>query len=182
MKIIITGAHGTGKSTLVSGIKAIPKYLHFGIVPSARQKMLDLGLEHSENGSELTQEFYMEHCLSYQDNYNIICDRCPIDVLAYTFDLMERGKISHEFSFKQEYQVRNYLENSINDTHIFFLEPEFEIAEEEHLEGGIRSIDKEYQRNISDNIKYIMDFLKVPYTKISGCPTKRIMDVLNLLN
>jgi predicted ATPase len=182
MRIIITGAHGTGKTTLVTAIKATPAFYHYGIVPSARQKLLDLGIPHSELGSELTQRVYMEHCLSYKDHYNVICDRCVVDVLAYTHYLFTQNKVSNDFALGQEKIVRDYFDHQVHTDKIFFLEPEFDILEQEHPDGGVRTIDKEYQQAISDNIENILDTLEISYALISGCPTKRLLSVLEKLS
>ena len=85
MRIAVTGAHGTGKTTLIDDFVAV--YRDYESVPEAYW-LLELGGMPFANGATTSDLEYqlVESCklvLAHTGERDVIFDRCPLDFLAY---------------------------------------------------------------------------------------------------
>jgi len=84
MKITLTGAHRTGKTTLTEKLQeALPEY---EVRDEAFYELEETGFAFSEIPSPEEYLILLEHSIEQitaAENENIIFDRCPLDMLAY---------------------------------------------------------------------------------------------------
>lgn len=83
MRIAVSGAHRTGKTTLVEELaRALPSY---AVVEEPYHQLEEEGHEFAEMPSLEDFELQLERSIDCLDDSepNTICDRCPADLLAY---------------------------------------------------------------------------------------------------
>jgi len=106
MKIAVTGAHRTGKTTLVEKLnEALPEYR---FKAEAYYELVEIGHVFSEiptiEDYMLQLEYSIEQITTCGDN--VIFDRCPIDMLAY----IQAGNDIENFDIQSMYQrVQNVM-------------------------------------------------------------------------
>ena len=142
LKIILTGAHGTGKSAVADRLR----YIGYDVMPSVQRAVAEndpfIGM--SENSNEYSQSRFMFAYLSAMSNkQSFIADRGPIDVVAYTKVLMDQGKVSPEFWRGQMMKLVEF-EDSKNIIYFYFPIC-FPIVKD-----GVRSEDAEYQKAVDE--------------------------------
>lgn len=114
MRIAISGAANTGKSTLIEHFKQRwPMYL--SPQKTYRDIIIENNLEHSSKTSEETQLMVLDWMMKEQEKYpkdsKVIYDRCPWDNLVYTLQGNARGLISDEVAAATISLVRESLKN-----------------------------------------------------------------------
>ena len=106
MKIAVTGAHRTGKTTLVEMLhEALPEYI---CKPEAYYELEETGHVFSEIPVLEDYILQLEHSISQvtAPGDNVIFDRCPIDMLAYIRAVTE----PENFDIQSMYQrVQNVM-------------------------------------------------------------------------
>lgn len=177
MKIIFTGAQGTGKTSVMD---ALPDSLH-KIKGVTRKVITEKNLTINEYSDNCTQKHIFdayEHELTVNDNY--IAERGLIDVLAYSISRMKANRCSPTLIETQFEHLRKFSENNKDVVYVYF-PIEFEI-----ISDGTRSIDKEFQKEIDCIIHEILEELKPIYgTKfitVSGSVEERVKQIEKLLS
>jgi len=112
MKIAISGAACTGKTTLLNGfLKKWPMYS----TPSTsyRDVILKENLTHSSNTTEYTQLMILDWMMGELKSANkyLVFDRCPLDNLAYTLQGNQNNLISDEVTAATISLVRESLKD-----------------------------------------------------------------------
>lgn len=162
MKILITGAMGTGKTTLTSDIS---KNIGYKILPEVARLMAEEGYKLDKKITpEIELEILRRQVLLEEEKEDYIADRGLIDLLAYCLVL-----------FPEEEDLLNKiniaLSNACYDI-VFYLPIEFPIEED-----GVRSTDVVFQKKIDEKIKFILSVNKFNYYKIKGSRLSRINQV-----
>lgn len=176
MKIIFTGAQGTGKTSVMD---ALPDSL-YKIKGVTRKVITEKNLtinEYSDNCSQKHIFDAYEHQLTINDNY--IAERGLIDVFAYSVSRMKANRCSPTLIETQYEHLKKFSENNKDVVYVYF-PIEFDVVSD-----GIRSIDKEFQKEIDCIIKEILEELKTRYgTKfitVSGSVEERAKQIEKLL-
>lgn len=147
VRIILTGAQGTGKTSVADGLRA----LGYEVNTSQQRPLIQSqSLNFNENGDERGQQEFMEAYLhSLEGKKWFIADRGPLDVVAYTQVLYDMNKVSVDFWHKQREQLFRFesIHTSPKITYLYFA-PAFPIKED-----GIRSSSEDYQHMV-DNALY----------------------------
>lgn len=114
MRVAISGAASTGKSTLVNNfLFRWPMYT----TPSKtyRDVIKENNLTHSSNTNEETQlmilDWMMQEHVKYPKGSKVVFDRCPWDNLAYTLQGNANGTISDEVTAATISFVRESMKN-----------------------------------------------------------------------
>lgn len=141
MRISISGAANTGKTTLIEVFKRKWPMYSFP-VKTYRDVIRENNLQHSSKTSAESQLMILDWMMSQQKSFpkgsKVIYDRCPLDNLAYTLQGNIRGLISDEVTAATISLVRE----SMKDLDIIFwikYNPAIKIVED-----GLRDTDIEY--------------------------------------
>ena len=150
MKIAVSGAQCTGKSTYVKDfLKNWPNYK----TPEKnyREFIKEKNIPHSKNGTEESQKAILNALLDESQQYtrkdNIIFDRCILDNLAYSSWLYLNDKVSEKFLDETRITIREALKTF----DIIFFFPLTNVSPVELKEGEMRESDAIYREEI-DNI------------------------------
>ena len=177
MKIIFTGAQGTGKTSVMD---ALPDSLH-KIKGVTRKVITEKNLtinEYSDNASQKHIFDAYEHQLTSTDNY--IAERGLIDVLAYSISREKANRCSPTLIETQFEHLMKFSVKNPDAVYVYF-PIEFEIVSD-----GTRSLDKEFQKEIDGIIHEILEKLKTKYgTKfitVSGSVEERVKQIEKLLS
>lgn len=177
MKIILTGSHGVGKTTLgkqihdfLNGLSEEKKFTYLREVPVQAH---EAGFQINESTSfeaELwmfTKQIEME----MQNPANVILDKGFIDLLAYGEYLFKNDEelisIIRRIALPK---IKNY------DLVIYLPTGEFAIPYD-----GLRSMDPIFQSEIDKMILKIMHQNKISYTRIVGTQEERYAKALQLI-
>lgn len=177
MKIIFTGAQGTGKTSVMD---ALPDSLH-KIRGITRKVITDNNLtinEYSDNCSQKHIFDVYERELYVNDNY--IAERGLVDVIAYSISRMKAGRCSPTLIETQLEHLYKFTSKNADAIYVYF-PIEFDIADD-----GTRSLDKEFQKEIDKIIHNTLEDLKlrygIKYITVSGSIEERVKQIEKLLN
>lgn len=173
MRIILTGAQGTGKTTLLNSCKN----MQINLITEVARKLYKNGIiKINENGDEISQRIlFNEYKKLLSDTHNYISDRGLTDVFSYTEYLKNKNIISENFYNKQLNDLKEFLINN-RDIIYIYLPIEFEIKCD-----GIRSLNKEFQYDIDKIIKNNLIKLNIDFIEIKGTVEDRIDILKNIL-
>jgi predicted ATPase len=174
MRFAISGAQGTGKTTIIEALKTTYKDQLKGhtILPSPT-RILSASVPINENGTEFGQKTILASTISRVFQLNTIADRCFLDTIAYTKFLYDRGEISDEFL--------EYNTLVVSDLHhlydqIFYIAPEFDI-----IVDDVRSGNTDYRDKIVANFEYYIKTLDIPVIRLTGTVEQRVQQILGEL-
>lgn len=168
MKIAISGAQCTGKTTILNKLYELyPNWVYFKNVV---RDIANKGIPINDLGTNDTQKAIMDAHIDNLSRAKIdktyVYDRCLLDWFTYTNDLFKNNKISQK---QFEYFEYNFKKNINSYDIIFYLEPEFEIVDD-----GFRSTNKEYQNQIVNEFRNVIEKYRVPVIKVNGSVKERI--------
>lgn len=163
-----TGAQGTGKTTLLPYVGEEGFWPITGIVRNLNKS----GNEINKQGTgESQQNIFDEYCKVFRDTSHLpfrVSDRSLIDVVAYTKYLYDNGR-ADEITFEDQLiMTKRWFEQHPNAIVCYF-PIEFEVVED-----GLRSVDEDYRKTIDENIRWILNELKLDYYIIEGSIEERI--------
>lgn len=172
-RIILTGAQGTGKTTLMNAL-AVDGTRTFSV---ARDVALEDGWTPESVASEAHQKKVFDalhKALSSKKSY--ISDRGLTCVAAYTADGVMSGSISKKFADKQIAKLVKF-HNSNPDTLIVYTPIEFPIVGD-----GVRDTDTINQYKIDFIIRELLDSLNIKYITVTGSVEERVKQIEDALN
>lgn len=164
MKIILTGAQGTGKTTVLDAVFN-DSDIDTSQITKISEVIRDLAkndksVKYNENGTEESQKLFFD---TYEDlfnkNNNYISDRGLIDVVAYTKWLLKHNKVSMEF-YKNLYgRWIRFCDQAANLGIVYLYVP----IQFDAVQDGFRSTDKEYREYIDKTIYELLEDAEVTY-------------------
>jgi GTPase SAR1 family protein len=167
MKIAVTGAHRTGKTTLVEELlEALPDYVSKS---EAYYELEETGYVFSEIPGLDEYLLLLEHSISQVNTSgdNVIFDRCPIDMLAYIQAVNENGN----FDIRSLYQR---VQQAINEIDLLV----FVTIENPDRIGCQESDLPELREQVNDLLgDWIWDF-NLDVVEVSGSVEKRTEQVI----
>lgn len=165
---VLTGAHSTGKSSLLDSIRDIPGYSFSESVTRTSGAILN------QDGNDEGQLKILQAIIDYERKNDLykkdyILDRSFIDFLAYTTYLHHHGKVSDETLkiIQDEFDKRKGYY-----TKVFYLPIEFDIVAD-----GVRSESSTFQLEIDSIIRSILYANDLGWVPISGPLDVRIDEV-----
>lgn len=183
-KIILTGAQGTGKSTLNEALqnRLAIEFPGIKFIDSMSKKFFkkkDFKDLFSDDYLKAQQKIYEYASSEYLADNEFLSSRGFADSYAY---LIHSYEITHKQEFKDLIK-RNFRNNKdlINsrefNVYTFYVPIEFEI------EGkNLRSTDKKFQKEIDRNIKEFLDRSQTLYTTVHGSVKERVNQILKTLH
>ena len=179
MRIICTGAQGTGKTTLMNNLASREEFKNFTKIDSISRSIqkdenVDLGGGTNTTSSYQSKIFDKYYQALSQDN--IISDRSLVDVCAYT-DNLDKSNIDNIIELLRELkQCIKYEEEYKDNTLYVYLPIEFEVSDD-----GVRCVDEEYQRSVDSSIKYFLHMTDIPVLRVTGSVEERTQQVIDYL-
>jgi len=177
MKIAISGAQSTGKTTLLNSIKKdfrrngmLPKYTFFD---ELTRKIHQEGIKINEDGDDLTQLLTLNVHVNNIVYNNFVSDRSIIDAVCYTHYLYSEDKVSE--------WVMNYATNVMKKIvflydRIYYLPNELAIKDD-----GVRSSNKTFRDDIVELFEYYIEEYNLPVIKLTGTVAERTNQFYNTL-
>lgn len=172
MRIALTGAHSTGKSTIFNELKS-ELFFHENGIEFLESETRKIANKLNEGGDEENQTLLMNGVILKAFNDWSITDRCVLDVACYTKYLWDHDKISYEFYLYTKQAVKDIM--PLYD-YIFYFYPEFDIVDD-----GVRSNSKEFREDIVENFNYFIEKSKIRIIPVSGSVEERKNFILKVL-
>jgi predicted ATPase len=154
MRIAISGASNSGKSTLINSfLRRWPMYST--PMKSYRDILKEHNLEHSTKTNEETQLLILDSMMKVQEGFkstdNIIFDRCTWDNLAYTLVANSYEQVSDEVTAASI----SFVKESMKDIDIiFWLEYDSDIKV---LDNGTRDTNTDYIKEVDGVFKQLYE-------------------------
>ena len=171
MKIGITGAHSTGKTTLLNALRGEASLAGYDYCVEVTRWVKRLGFSINENSSDEVQELVMiKHVYNMFMHDNSVSDRTVLDGLVYSTWLNRNGKVSNK-TLDMVNKVYDRMEKEYDI--IFYIRPEFEVEDD-----GVRSIDKRFHQEIVDLFEEVIKRKQIPVVQLTGSVRERVEQVL----
>lgn len=164
-RIIITGAHGTGKTTLMN---ALAEDGTRTISQVDRKVVEENGWSHSENtNTDCQKAIYKAIKKELSSKKNYISDRGLSCVAAYTFNKALMGDIPKKVADKQYLDLEKFHKDN-PDILVVYTPIEFPLVTD-----GVRSTDPQFQQQIDFLIKNILVTANIPHITVTGTVEER---------
>lgn len=165
MKIAITGAQSTGKSTLLNYIKKDDDLKGFEFLDELTRQIAAKGININEEGGNFTQIFTVTIHAENVIKKHFISDRCALDALVYTKWLHVNGKVDK--------WILDYAEGVASEVlpkydYIFYLPAEIPIEDD-----GIRSADVSFRDEVLELFEYYIKAYKLNVVTLTGSVAER---------
>lgn len=170
-RIILTGAQGTGKSTVLNLFKEAGYPV---ITEVVRNLVKEKGISINKEGTDETQMMVFNtyyDVLAKTEKY--VSDRGLTDVISYTTAGVFEGKVSKSTLDAQEIMIEEFVQSNPDIIYIYF-PIEFPVVAD-----GIRSVDEDYRKQIDNLIHDTLDVLNIPYLTVHGTPEERFRQILD---
>lgn len=174
MKIIFTGAQGTGKTTILDYFKN----QNYNVITEVVRKLSKEGVNINEMGDvEGQRKIFNTYVELFDNNNEYVSDRGLTDVLSYTMYLSTSSSSTEydELLDEQYNKLKEYCE--LNKDAIFFYFPiEFSVVDD-----GVRSTSDEFRKMIDSYILGLLKELEIHYYEVRGTIEERINFVKSII-
>lgn len=170
-RIILTGAQGTGKTTLMNELAKDGLRTISHIRKTAAEHNID-----TKNATEAGQKIYFKTLkkeLSSKRSY--VSDRGLTCVAAYTFNKAITEEIPKKIADKQYMDIVKFHTDN-PDILLVYVPVEFELEDD-----GERPFDKVMQDKIDFLIKNILETTDIPYIEVHGSVEERLKQIKDAL-
>jgi len=173
MRIALTGAHSTGKSTLLYRLKQNPIFANYYAVDNIVRQLQKRNIPINEQGTDITQFHVIAAHVKSIKHENLILSRCILDVLCYTEYLKLKGRVSRVI-----YQHALYIFKKLipRYDYLFYVRPEFGIVAD-----GERSTSEEFQQKISELFEKNINLYKINVIQLKGSVEERYDQIIKRL-
>lgn len=171
-RIILTGAQGTGKTTLMNEL-AKDKTRTLSI---ARETAIRTGWTPDKGvDEEYQKELFADVLKAVSSKKSYISDRGLTCVAAYTFSGALDEVISKKTADSQYMKLAKFHHDN-PDVAVIYLPIEFDLVDD-----GVRDTDKENQAKIDFLIKNLLDTAEIKYLTVTGTVEERLKQIEDYL-
>ncbi len=179
MKIAITGAQSTGKTTVLNALKNWYMFVDsdpITFVDEITRKIKEKGFGINEQGDNMTQVYIMNSHLEaiLKKDDIVVMDRCALDGVVYT-RWMYNNNMVDEWVMDYAEKVFQHLIEKYDK--IFYIVPEFEIQDD-----GVRSTDLQFRNDIVDLFNQYIVECDIPVIKLTGSVAERLEQLVEVVN
>ena len=169
-RIALVGSSSTGKTTVYELLKnKLPKY-EFINESTRSVKKYDFAI--NENGTDATQlaisSFHLEALLK---PYNLVLDRCYMDLVVYTRNLPNVRMNTKAFIQNTWHRVKDEY------THYIYFPIEFDAVDD-----GVRSVNEKWRRKVDEGfieqLELLPDYKRLT---ITGSPMQRVDQIMEFI-
>ena len=163
-RISISGAHSTGKSTVIDELKknsSLSK--RFTFKGEILRDIKRTGIKINEYGSDETQLLVLSKMMEYATIPNTILDRCMLDCLVYTAYLYEKGQVK-----KSTLRIAEMLFENVRYDIYFYIAPEFPIVPD-----GPRSENSEFRDRVAEIFEEYIEAFNLNPIRLTGSVEER---------
>lgn len=175
MIIGISGAHSTGKTTLINALKQREEFKNFEFKSGLTRDLHKMGIPINEAGTDTTQLFVMAKHYEYsQLTGDVFLDRCALDGLAYS-QVVLKDHTDTDFLNALGYIGRKCFNHY---DLIIYVKPELELEDD-----GIRTTDKQFHKQIVESFEKWLEIIKtfrtpVTVVEVFGSVEQRVDQVI----
>lgn len=175
MIIGISGAHSTGKTTLINALQQREEFKAFQFKSGLTRDLHKMGIPINEAGNDTTQLYVMAKHYEYsQLTGDVFLDRCALDGLAYS-QVVLQDHTDNDFLNALGYIGRKCFNHY---DLIIYVKPELELEDD-----GVRTTDKKFHQQIVESFEKWLDVIKtfrtpVPVVEVSGSVEQRVDQVI----
>lgn len=168
MRIAVSGAHRTGKTTLIENLReALPDYEY---KPEAYYELEEQGFSFSDvpryEDYLMMLEFSIEQIFS--SVHNVIFDRCPVDYFAYLQSVSKKNN-------DEIHSMYNRVHEAMNEIDMVVFLP----IEKNDLIGCVESELPELRAKVNESIKELIRGFNLNKIEVTGTPDERITKVIS---
>jgi nicotinamide riboside kinase len=174
MKIAIVGAHGSGKSTIISSVYSRLKKNNSRVFVAPEVARSSLFLAAGEKTPKMQMDLFGRQISSEMSNSRncdiLLCDRSLFDILMYTRLFFKSDEEAISYSKSMSLFCENY---SSSYDHVFLTS---KLYSPSAVKDDIRPEDENLQREASKELKNILNEFSVNYTVLGTNPEECIVD------
>jgi nicotinamide riboside kinase len=174
MRIAFTGAHSTGKTTLLRTLQEReilgPEYV---FVDEITRKLHQQGLPINTAGNNTTQILIMSEHIKNTLYTDCVLDRSVLDGYIYTKYLHNHLQVDSWVLSFAETVYKSY--NKMYDL-VFYIQPEFPLVTD-----GVRDQSLEFQKDIAQLFETYIGTMKSPVITLTGTVEQRIQTLIDYL-
>lgn len=172
MRIGLCGTISVGKTTLANALGELPEFKNYFIATERSKYLRDLGIPLNTSSTINGQILFLAERASELLKPNMITDRTPIDVIAFTNSAKEIN------DSQKKYFERLAISLIEQYDYIFYISPEGIALED----NGVRIYDEEYRITIDEEIKNLLWFyLPNRYYELKGTTKERIQRIQSII-
>lgn len=180
LKINFVGSQGTGKSTLLEAMKKDEEFKGLKFQTEiVRDLVKEKNLSINESGNANSQKIFFDAYKEVLEKTGYVSDRCLIDVYAYTNWLYDHKSTNKEQELKSLYEEILRQRTSIRNRDfglVIYFPIEFDIVAD-----GVRSVNKEFQKEIDGIIIDTLTKFDISYFTITGSVEQRLKQLKEII-
>ncbi len=168
-RIALIGTSSVGKTTVFELLKnKLPKY---EFISETTRTVNSYNFPINEQGVDSTQLAISNlHLYNLTLPYNLILDRCYLDLLVYSYLLKNVSDNTRSFVTDMWYKIKDHY------THLIYFPIEFKVVDD-----GVRSINEEWREEVDAQFKYELERYDKDYLTISGSPMQRVNQIMKYI-
>lgn len=180
LKINFVGSQGTGKSTLLESMRKDSEFKGLKFQTEiVRDLVKKKNLSINEFGDVNSQRIFFNAYEKVLQKTGYVSDRCLIDVHAYTNWLYDHKSTNKEQELKSLYEEILRQRTSIRNRDfglVIYFPIEFDIVAD-----GVRSVNKEFQKEIDGIIIDTLTKFDISYFTITGSVEQRLKQLKEII-